>query len=122
MTTPTDEQVLRHAVESIFEVDLTSEHGWLEGTSYHDAAAGQTLVTRSVMVCKGQHGVNARLYLSESAVMRALRVAIDAAVADLLASDPPVEAIPYDFSDVEDMDSSEAPSRLIMLRGIPTVR
>lgn len=117
-----DEDVLRHAVESVLTADLTEEHGWREGTGYHlglpkcepDMLAGEGLVRRGIMV-RSEGG---RLTLSEAAVVRLFRVALDAAVADLMANDPPDEKLPTDEYDYE----NEGPGRLISLRGELTVR
>lgn len=93
-----DEGILRNSLKQVIKADLTREHGWREGTEYHlgppkyspDKSAGESLVKRGILA----RDSNNRLRLSEAALARALRVAIDAAVADLIANEPPKEHLP----------------------------
>lgn len=110
-----DQDVLRRAVEQVITMDLTQQHGWKEGTGYHlglpemkpDMQAGEGLVRRGVLT-RDEHGT---LRLSESALIRALRVAVDKSVEDLLNNDPPEEKLP------ETPYYDNGPERLISLDG-----
>lgn len=88
---PTDEVVLRTAIRQVLKANITRYSGWREGSSWQHPDAGKQLIDRGVLLS----GINQRMTLSEAALIRALRVGIDAAVADLLANDPPEERIPW---------------------------
>lgn len=114
----TDERVLRRALTQLLVADLTRSHGWREGVSFHlglprmesDMTAGERLVDRGVM----RRSATGSLQLSESAVVRALHVAVDAAVADLLEHYPP----PATFAEeLDDPDEEAEDDETLVLGG-----
>jgi hypothetical protein len=114
---PNDRDVLLNALGSVINLNLTAESGWREGTEWRDPHAGDSLVARGILL--RPHEGSSRMYFSEAALVRVLRVAIDAALEDLLANDPPPTA-PIDLR--EDLFGDEGPHKLILLRDEITVR
>ena len=114
---PNDRDVLRNALKSVININLTAEAGWREGTEWRDQHAGDSLVARGILL--RPYDGSSRMYFSEAALVRALRVAIDAALEDLLANDPPPVA-PIDLR--EDLYGDEGPHKLILLDGEIAVR
>ena len=99
---PSDEEVLKNALRQVLKVDLTRYTGWREGTDWIHPNAGKKLIARGILISEGTPGVNRRLTLSEAALVRAFRVAVSAAVADLLDLNPPEEGLPWEGQDRED--------------------
>ena len=93
----TDREILRNSIAQVLELDLTAEHGWREGTGYHQGppryepnnSVGENLVNRGILAREGS-----RLILTESALVRIMRTAMNAVVEDLLNNDPPLANLP----------------------------
>lgn len=120
--TKNDIDVLRRSIEQVVKIDLSRGSGWREGTSYHlglpemrpDMTAGESLVRRGIL----RRDERGNLTLSEAALLRILSVAIDSAVADLLANDPPDGTLP----ELPEWSEEEDNARLIQLDGEAVVR
>lgn len=100
---PTDEEALRQAVQQVLMCNLSC---FREGTGWYDPNAGASFVKQGLLTADGAGTTTnpRRLRLSEAAVVRVLKVAVEAAVNDLLANDPPPEKIPWRKEEYESND------------------
>lgn len=87
----TEEDILRRAIQQVLKLDLSRRAGWKEGTGYHKEVPAERLIKNGILT-KTEYGHG--FYLTESALMRILEVAVDAAVKDLSANPPPIRSIP----------------------------
>lgn len=93
----TDREILRNSVAQVLELDVTKRHGWLEGTGYHlgppkfenDTKTGDNLIQRGILRREG-----VKLFLTESAMVRIMHVAMEAVIEDLLHNDLPIASLP----------------------------
>lgn len=99
----TDREILRNSIAQVLELDLTAEHGWREGTGYYhlsippgygqpDLSVGENLIARGILMRHSKW--RSRLILTESALVRIMHVAMEAALQDLLSNDPPEATLP----------------------------